>query len=207
MKKWICGCLFSTVVLPVVSMASACLPYNENYSLTANGASGTLAKVQTISGNNYSITSTINVSKFFVSKTIVQTATGTCDANGNIVAQNFSNSNGDNSAGSTSLGNNQLDTLSLVLFLSNALGSNLSKFPVISLLYNGKALSVQCAIVNSNASVTSNSGQTLPATAITCATADNATQLNYSFSQDAAHNMLTASVVENGTTTLSAVIN
>lgn len=190
---------------PVISMASPCTAYNENYSLTANGATGTLAKVQVINGNHYSITSTINVSKFFMSKTIVQTAIGTCDANGNIVAQSFSNNN--NNAGPTTLGNNEFDTLSLVLFLSSTLNSNTPTFPVIPLLYNGNQISVQCAVTNANATVTSNGGQTIPATNITCATADNAIALNYSFSQDSSHMMLTANAIENGTTTMSAVIN
>ena len=93
MRKLVLLCASLLAFSPVISMASPCTSYNESYTLNANGATGTLAKVQVISGNNYSITSTINVSKFFVSKTIVQTATGTCDANGNIVAQNFSNNN------------------------------------------------------------------------------------------------------------------
>ena len=207
MKKLTLLCASLFVFLPVISVASPCTAYNENYTLNANGATGTLAKVQVINGNNYSITSTINVSKFFMSKTIVQTATGTCDDNGNIVAQNFSNSNNDNNAGPAALSNNELDTLSLVLFLSSTLSSNTPTFPVVPLLYNGNQISVQCAVTNANATVTSNSGQTISATNITCATADNAIALNYSFSQDPLHMMLAANAIENGTTTMSAVIN
>ncbi|MES2203714.1 MAG: hypothetical protein V4496_00685 [Pseudomonadota bacterium] len=207
MNKLILACIPLCAFLPALAVASPCTAYNENYTLNANGATGTLAKVQVINGNNYSITSTINVSKFFMSKTIVQTATGTCDANGNIIAQNFSNSNNDNNAGAITLGNNELDTLSLVLFLSSTLSSNTPTFPVVPLLYNGNTISVQCAITSVKATVTLNGGQIIPATAITCATADNAIALNYSFSQDAAHMMLAANAIENGTTTMTAIIN
>ncbi len=207
MKKLSLFCLSLFAFLPVISLASPCAPYNENYTLNANGATGTLAKVQVIQGNNYSITSTINVSKFFVSKTIVQTATGTCDANGNIIAQNFSNNKGDNNTSSASLGNNELDTLSLVLFLSSTLNSNTPTFPVVPLLYKGNTISVQCAITNTNATVTLNNSKTIPATNITCATTDQSIVLDYLFSQDVVHMMLAAKIIENGTTTLSAVIN
>ena len=104
------------------------------------------------------------------------------------------------------MGNNELDTLSLVLFLSSTLNSNTPTFPVVPLFYNGNHISVQCSITNLKATVTLDGGKTIPATAITCATADNAIALNYSFSQDALHMMLAANAIENGTTTMSALI-
>lgn len=207
MKKLILWSLPFFVVMPMIGTASPCTEYNENYTLQANGANGTLNKVQVMSGNNYSITSTINVSKFFISKTIVQIATGTCDANGNIIAQSFLINNDNNNADPISLSSNQLDTLSLVFFLSSTLSSNTPTFPLIPLLYNGNTISVQCVIMDPNASITSNSGETISAINIACATADNSITFNYSFSQDLMHMMLAANAVENGATTMSAVIN
>ncbi len=206
MKKLALLCSLSGALLPTIVMSVTCVPYSENYALEANGAKGTLAKVQTIKGNNYSITSTINASKFFVTKTIVQTATGTCDAQGEVIAKNFMVTKDDNSENET-LAENQFDTLSLVLFLSNSLSANLTSFPQTQLLYNGKSIAVQCAISSANATFTSGGGQSISATQITCATADNATVLSYAFSQDPAHKMLSANAVEEGKTTLSAIIN
>jgi hypothetical protein len=206
MKKLALLFSISVVLLPTIVMSATCVPYSENYALEANGAKGTLAKVQTITGNHYSITSTINASKFFVTKTIVQTATGTCDAQGEVIAKNFMVTKDDNSD-NEKLATNQFDTLSLVLFLSNSLSSNLTSFPSTQLLYNGKPMTVQCEISNANSTLTLGDGKNISAIQVACATADNATVLSYAFSQDPAHKMLSANAVEEGRTTLSAIID
>lgn len=206
MKKRALLCVPLFVFLPAIGMAASCLPYNVNYALQANGASGTLVKSQIISGNQYSITSTINVSKFFVTKTIVQTATGTCDAQGNIVAQQLI-VNKDNAVQTVPLNEGVFDSLSLVASLSNGLRSGLTSFSPFKLWYSGNVVSILCQVIDLHASVSPGNGQSIPATNVICASPDKTLVLGYSFSQDSQGMMLSATSTENGTQNLTAIIN
>ena len=200
MKKLILLCAPIFSLLPVIGMTATCVPYsNVIYSLQANGANGTLTKSQTCTGDSnngsYAINSQINVKKGFFSKQINQAATGTYASPNTITAQSFINSNNN-----APLPPSNLDTLSLVLYLSSSLSANMTTFLALPIFYNGNTITVQCAM-------STGSSTAVPATQITCPTADNATVLSYSFSQDASPQMLTAPAVENGTTTMSAAIN
>ena len=207
MKKLLLWTLPFFVVMPAIGIAATCAPYkNVIYSFQANGANGTLTKSQTCTedsnSGSYSITSQINVSKGFFSKEINQTATGTYASPNTIVAQNFTNSNN-----SASLPTGDLDTLSLVFYLSSSLSANITTFPATLVFYNGNTITVQCAVTNANITVTTGTGAVIPATQISCPTADNSIILTYSFSQDLLAIMLAATSTENGTETLSAIIN
>ena len=198
------------MILPGMSMATTtCVPYADViYLLQAKGgASGTLTKSQTciVNSGSYSINSQINVKKGFFPKQITQTASGTYASPNAITAKTFTMS--ENSQASLPAGD--LDVLSLVLYLSSSLGANITKFPVIPLFYNDQTISVQCSVAEANATVTTSSGNSIPVTNVVCTTSgqSNAIRLTYSFSQDTTHQMLAASAVENGTTTMSAIIN
>ena len=196
------------MLTPMMGIAATCAPYNDVvYALQANGASGTLTKTQTCNGDNnngqYSITSDIKVSKAFFSKEIKQASTGTYASPNTITAQTFINSNTSNSA----LPANDLDTLSLVLYLSSSLSSNSSFSSSIPLYYDNNTVMVKCSVTSANATVTTGAGAVVPATQVTCATDDNSVVLEYSFSQDAAAILLAATSTENGTQVLATTIN
>jgi hypothetical protein len=203
MQKLVFLSLVFLFVIPTLSIADPCVPYsNIAYAIQANGASGTLTKNQGCDNGVYSISSQINVSRGFFSKQITQAANGAFASPNLITAQNFTSSNND-----AAFITGDMDPLSLVLYLSSSLSASITTFPAMPLFYNGNTISVQCAVSNANASVTTGAGIVVTATEVTCATADNATLFNYSFSQTAPFTMLAATSIENGTQILSAVIN
>lgn len=192
-KKFICllGC-----VAPAVAMAGAFQSYSQNYTLNAKGASGTLKKTQTITGNTYNITSSMTLEKFFISKNIVQQALGSFDKNGNLIPQSYSvNNNG--ALTYFSLQSNQFDPLDLVLWITNGLSNGVTIFSSQNVLYGQANPSVVCAVTSSAS----------PATHVSCPSSDGSLTLNYSFSQDGTYTMLAVNIIENGTQTLSATIN
>jgi hypothetical protein len=202
----LCCAVILGLLLPLQGITCTCVSYSTAYALQAQGATGTLTRVQQCNNDHYTITSQINVSKFFISKQITQTATGLCNT------ENFSpltfaiDNNG--STQSTALSPSVIDTLSLPLFLSNAVASGVTTFASMSLLYNGNTIAVQCATPHLEDHVISNSGANIAATAVTCTSADNTLVLKYFFKQNV-HNpvMIAANVVENNATIFSAVIN
>lgn len=194
MKKTFLACISLFALWPLNSMASVFDPYTLNYTLNVNGASGTLTKTQLINGNNYNITSSMTVSKLWITKTIVQQVSGTFDAYGNISPQNYSvNNNG--TMTNFSLQQNQLDPLSLVLWLSDELAQGMTTFPAQSVLYNQNNIIVSCALVN-QAELVSN---------ISCPSSDNSVTLNYLFDQN--QTLVAVAINENGSPTLSASLN
>lgn len=210
MKKLIAWSVPFFIVMPAVGMAAVCTSYGHevaSYALETPKANGTLTKTQICTGNGdkgtYVITSEIDVSKFGVSRTIKQIAAGTYAAPNTIVAQTFQTSADKDAA----LISGDLDTLSLVLYLSSSLSAGITTFPVVPLFYNDQTVLVQCSVTDANTTVPSSAGKSLPATTLVCATKDNAVVLTYSFSQDPLHIMLAANAVEKGETTMSAVIN
>lgn len=210
MKKLIACSLAFFIVMPAAGMAAVCTSYGHDsasYALETPKANGTLTKMQICTGDGdsgtYVITSEIDVSKFGVSRTIKQIAAGTYAAPNTIVAQTFKTS----ADKDDSFISGDLDTLSLVLYLSSSLSANLTTFPVTPLFYNDQTILVQCSVTDANATVPSSAGKSLPATTLVCATKDNAVVLTYSFGQDSLHTMLAAHAVEKGETTMSAVIN
>lgn len=206
MKKFALFNLSCFALLPSLSIALTCVPYSRvQYALQANGATGTLTKTQTCTGDGsngaYTITSDIHVTKAIFSKEINQTAQGTYASPNTINAQSFLSSS---NAGATLPAGN-LDTLALVLYLSSSLNSNSEFSPHLPVFYNNSPILVDCS-ANTPVSVTTASGSTVPATSVTCATPDNSVVLGYAFAQDSAM-MLEATATENGTQTLSAIIN
>lgn len=194
MRKTFLLCVSFLALWPLNSMASVFISYTLNYGLNANGANGTLTKTQIINGNNYNITSSMTVSKLWITKTIVQQVSGTFDTHGNISPQNYSvNNNG--TITNFSLQQNQLDPLSLVLWLSYGLSQGMTTFPAQSVLYNQNNIIVSCALVN-QAELVSH---------ISCPSSDNSVTLNYSFDQN--QRMVAVAIYENGSQTLSATLN
>jgi len=196
------------IVMPALSVAAPCVPYdNVVYSLQADGATGTLTKSQACTGDAnsgaYAITSQIDVKKAIFSRQVTQNATGTYTSPNTIGAQSFTTT----SDKDASLPSGTLDTLSLVLYLSDTLDAKTPSFMPIPLFYNGKTISVQCAIKDLNTTITSNSGQNITVTNITCAAVDNSTVLNYSFGRDRLHMLLAATVIEGDETKMTMRIN
>lgn len=202
MKKFILSASMSVLLIPSISLSMPCVPYNNViYTIQANGANGTLKKSQSCD-KDYLIDSVINASKGWFSKTISQQALGTYAPANIIIPSNYTASNNQ-----TKLTANQLDPLSLVLYLSASLSASMTNFPSINLLYNGNSISVQCSMNKTNISIVTGAGENISATQVTCSTANNSVVLDYSFSQDTAAMMLAASAMENGSQTFSAVIN
>ncbi len=202
MRRIFFSIFLAMLIIPTFRSLVACTSYsNQIYDFESNGARGTLKKSQTCSDGRYTINSTINVSKGWFSKTIIQQASGRYADKNRIFPENYTIFNK-----SVPLKSKQMDQLSLALYLSDSLNAGISKFPLIKLLYNGNSMLAQCVITDRIMTIQTGSGKNVSATRVLCSKEDNSMILNYTFSKDSAATMLSLSTEENGKQVLSALI-